>query len=648
MDFNTPGQYTSNFNPWNDASGVNAGNYSFIESTTSGVNGSGGVSVFQSTDTSATYNGGGWNFSASGSTVIVSTLLKANGQTSTSKVQLGFLNTNGNGFYGNPNVAFESFRFVPTAATTWSFREQFKTATGAATETTLGNVINIVAGRWYKFSVALTNTGGAAGNYNAGCALYDYGTDGLTPGTNLITFSTVRANTGQTSVTVAPVWPGIRAFQNAGVDAFDNFLVYPISIKPVFTLSLTNMTVAAGNPVALRALADGPGTISYAWFTNQTLVTGATNFTYTTPALNSSYTNVMVVASNSNGSTTNSAVLTVAAPTLATLTNFPATGVQATAAILNGQVLNTGNSIPTVTLYYGTTDGGTTAAAWANSILLGAQSGSFSQNLVGLATNTTYYFTAKGVNAAGTAWASPSQTFTTLASNSLASVLTWHYDNTRDGANTSEVLLTPANVNTNTFGKLFTYPVDGYVYAEPLYVPNVAIPGQGTHNVLFVGTENDTMYAFDADSNAGTNGGLLWHTNLGIAATSTNFGVRYHHNVLNPLIGITGTPAIDPVSGTLYVDVFSGDVANTTNCVHRVHALNIATGAEQPYSPVLVAASVPGTGAYCSSNGVVRSPIPNQHMNRPGDDIGRRGNSFCFLALQLWRYRSLSWLGFIG
>ena len=85
------------------------------------------------------------------------------------------------------------------------------------------------------------------------------------------------------------------------------------------------------------------------------------------------------------------------------------------------------------------------------------------------------------------------------------------------------------------------------VYAEPLYMANVAIAGQGTHDVVFVATENNTVYAFDADSNAGTNGGLLWHTNLGTAATSVLFGTRYHHNVLNPLLGITGTPVIDPV-----------------------------------------------------------------------------------------------------
>jgi hypothetical protein len=194
--------------------------------------------------------------------------------------------------------------------------------------------------------------------------------------------------------------------------------------------------------------------------------------------------------------------------------------------------------------------------------------------------------------------------------------LTYHYDNARDGANTNEVVLTPANVNASTFFRLGTYTVDAEVYAEPLYMANVAITGRGTHNVLFVATENNTVYAFDADSNTGTNGGLLWQTNLGTAATSTLFGVRYHHNVLNPLIGITATPVIDPVSGTLYVDALTTPVSDTTNAQHHVHALNIADGTERPYSPNLVTGSVPGVGVD-SLNGVVTFNA-NQEDSRPG------------------------------
>ena len=129
------------------------------------------------------------------------------------------------------------------------------------------------------------------------------------------------------------------------------------------------------------------------------------------------------------------------------------------------------------------------------------------------------------------------------------SVLTFHYDFSRTGQNTNETILTPANVNTNTFGQLFSYVVDGDVYAEPLYVPGLVIPGQGTHNVVFVATQYNNIYAFDADSNQGSAKGLLWNVNLGpYAATPNNdFGNRYgpYHDI-DPSVGITGTPGHRP------------------------------------------------------------------------------------------------------
>jgi hypothetical protein len=93
-----------------------------------------------------------------------------------------------------------------------------------------------------------------------------------------------------------------------------------------------------------------------------------------------------------------------------------------------------------------------------------------------------------------------------LAANAQTSILTQHYDNERTGQNTAETVLTPANVNSATFGKLFALGVDGFVWAQPLYVPGMVIPGQGTHNVLYVATEHDSVYAFDAD----TGGAPLW------------------------------------------------------------------------------------------------------------------------------------------
>jgi hypothetical protein len=178
-------------------------------------------------------------------------------------------------------------------------------------------------------------------------------------------------------------------------------------------------------------------------------------------------------------------------------------------------------------------------------------------------------------------------------------VTTYHFDNTRQGANLNETILTPANVNSDSFGKLFTYTVDGYVYAQPLYVSGVDIPGQGVHNVVFVATEHNSVYAFDADSNAGDNGGLLWQVNLGPSAQVPSSDLPFQ--AIKPEVGITGTPVIDLGSGTLYVDAFTqvGD-----NFFHNVHALSIADGSERVFSPTVVAASVPGVGAG-STNGTV-------------------------------------------
>src|SRR5437016_2895033 len=137
--------------------------------------------------------------------------------------------------------------------------------------------------------------------------------------------------------------------------------------------------------------------------------------------------------------------------------------------------------------------------------------------------------------------------FVSLPSFGQVNVLTYHNDFSRTGQNTNETILTPANVNTNTFGKLFSYPVDGQIYAQPLYVSGLAIPGQGTHNVVFVATMHDSVYAFDADNNSGSNGGLLWEAHLGTSAAMPNndFGNRYgaYHDT-RPEVGIVGTPVI--------------------------------------------------------------------------------------------------------
>lgn len=168
------------------------------------------------------------------------------------------------------------------------------------------------------------------------------------------------------------------------------------------------------------------------------------------------------------------------------------------------------------------------------------------------------------------------------------SVLTQHNDNARTGQNTAELLLAPSNVNSGLFGKLFTQSVDGLVVGQPLVVPNLSFPDGSTHNVVYVVTQHDTVYAFDADSNEGTNSSSLWTTSFGnpdLGITSVpiaNFGCK---GTGFTEVGITGTPVIDPASGTIYV------VAKTLEnglYLFRLHALDLTTGQEKFGGPVVI------------------------------------------------------------
>ncbi|MGH9432399.1 MAG: pyrrolo-quinoline quinone [Terriglobia bacterium] len=187
-------------------------------------------------------------------------------------------------------------------------------------------------------------------------------------------------------------------------------------------------------------------------------------------------------------------------------------------------------------------------------------------------------------------------------------VLTWHNDNQRTGQYLNETILTPQNVNKKQFGKLFTYAVDGQIYAQPLYVSSVPIPGQGLHNVVYVATENDSVYAFDADGLSAT---PLWQDSFidpangvtPVPCTDTGNGGC---TGISPQFGITGTPVIDGTSGTLYAVAFTKE--NGTY-VYRIHALDITSGAEKFGGPVVIQASVPGTGSGSIGGMITFDPL---------------------------------------
>ncbi len=173
----------------------------------------------------------------------------------------------------------------------------------------------------------------------------------------------------------------------------------------------------------------------------------------------------------------------------------------------------------------------------------------------------------------------------------LAGVTTYHNNLARDGANNQEYLLTTANVKQATFGKLFACTVDGAVYAQPLWVPNVNIGG-GTHNVIVVATMHDSVYVFDADTNNCAN--PYWKKTLIPAGETFGASGDVESDDILPDIGILGTPVIDPATQTIYL-VSKTKASGTTNYVQRLHALSLTTGAEAANSPLTIAATFPGT-----------------------------------------------------
>jgi len=234
-----------------------------------------------------------------------------------------------------------------------------------------------------------------------------------------------------------------------------------------------------------------------------------------------------------------------------------------------------------------------------------------STSLTGAAVVFTAPPSAGGYKVTATSVTDPAQTATLMVGvTDLAGVLSYHDDAARDGLNAQEYALTPTNVNTSSFGKLFSCAVDGAIYAQPLWSANLLVSG-AAHNVVFVATQRDSLYAFDADASPCT---LLWQVSLidaahggTVAESSVPSGVDGYlvgsgDGDVTPEVGVTGTPVIDSSSGTLYVVSKSVNATGAQPLFyHRLHAIDIATGREKTGSPVTIAGSYPGTGDGGSS-----------------------------------------------
>jgi Domain of unknown function (DUF4082) len=191
-------------------------------------------------------------------------------------------------------------------------------------------------------------------------------------------------------------------------------------------------------------------------------------------------------------------------------------------------------------------------------------------------------------------------------------VTTQHNDIGRTGANLNETILTTSDVNVQQFGRLFACAVDGHIYAQPLYVPQVTIPLKGLHNVVYVATEHNSVYAFDADDCVQST--PLWHVDLGAprpAGFPTKYGIEQGIQIE---IGITSTPVIDLASQTLYVVTYTQDSA-AGPFRYKLHALDLGTGVEKFGGPIEIIASTPGPGD--GNVGGTLTLNPAMHMQRP-------------------------------
>lgn len=378
------------------------------------------------------------------------------------------------------------------------------------------------------------------------------------------------------------------------------------AVAPTITTQPTNQSVTVGQTATFGVTATGTAPLNYQWQKNSTNISGATASSYTTSATATTDNGAKfdVIVSNPAGSQTSTmATLTVnAAAEAPTITVQPSNQNVTVGQTATFSVTATGTALLSYQWQKNSTNiSGATASSYTTPATVsgdnGAQFDVIVSNTVGSQTSTMATLTVNAVTA------------------STIDVVTYHYDNLRTGQNLNETILTSANVNSTTFGKLGAFTVDGRVDAQPLYLSAVAMPGVGTKNVLYAATEHGSVYAFDADSVNGNTSGFLWKASvLGSGETSSD---DRGCGQVTPEIGVTATPVIDRTRGThgaIYVVAMSKNA--TGNYFHRLHALDLTTGAELFGGPMLVQATYPGTGDDSSGGNVVFNA--KQYKERPG------------------------------
>lgn len=378
------------------------------------------------------------------------------------------------------------------------------------------------------------------------------------------------------------------------------------AVAPTITAQPANQTVNVGQTATFSVTASGTAPLNYQWQKNSVTISGATAASYTTPATSSGDNGATfdVVVSNTAGSQTSTmATLTVNAATVAaTITTQPANQTVTLGQTATFSVTATGTAPLSYQWQNNSANiGGATASSYTTPATVAADNGAkfdvVVSNTAGNQTSTMATLTVKPIT------------------TSNIDVVTYHYDNLRTGQNLNETILTQANVNAAKFGKLGAFTVDGRVDAQPLYLSAVTLPGVGTKNVLYVATEHGSVYAFDADSINGNTSPFLWKASmLGSGETSSD---DRGCGQVTPEIGVTATPVIDRTRGAhgaIYVVAMSKDANG--NYFHRLHALDLTTGAELFGGPKTVQATYPGTGDGSSGGNVVFEA--KQYKERPG------------------------------
>ncbi len=387
----------------------------------------------------------------------------------------------------------------------------------------------------------------------------------------------------------------------------DNPLIYAIEIVPITNATApaissqpSSQTVPTGQTATFSVSATGTAPLIYQWQRGGVAISGATSSAYTTAATTTSDNGAQfrVVVSNSQGSaTSNTATLTVSDAAVA-----PAISSQpASQTVAAGQ-----------TATFSVTASGTAPLAYQwqknGSVINGAASASYTTPIT-TSSDAGARFAVGVSNTVGSATSNDATLSVTTASAGV-DVTTYHNDNGRTGQNLKETTLTLANVNQNTFGLRKIVTLDGKVDAQPLFLSGVAVAGQGTHDVAYVVTEHDSIYALDAAS-----GAVLWHVStLSNGETTSD---THGCGQVSPEIGVTSTPVIDRTrgpNGTIYVVAMSKNSGGSY--FQRLYALDITSGAQLFGGPHTITASYPGTGDHTSGGNVIFDPA--QYKERAG------------------------------